>query len=98
MSTRDRGGPGMQRTSPAGVRLAALCVTLTLASVLGAAPIAALAAPGDITTVAGTGSFTGGTSGGDGDGGPALQASISLPFGVATAPGKYYLSQNGSQF
>ena len=85
----------MNRPSHVPRRLALLCAALTLATVVGGRSLTAHAAPGDITTVAGTGNFFGGTSGHDGDGGPAVQASIPPPFGLATAPGKYYFSQNG---
>jgi sugar lactone lactonase YvrE len=84
----------MRRTQATPVRLAALGIVLTMASVFGAHPFTAYAAPGDITTVAGTGKFGGGD---DGDGGPVLQANISVTFGIATtSSGKYYVSQTRS--
>jgi NHL repeat len=62
------------RRLPSGVALAAACAALACS-----AP-AALAAPGDITTVAGT------TAGFGGDGGPAIAARLAGPFSVAVTP------------
>src|SRR5215472_4127005 len=84
----------MQRTPATPVRLGVLCVLLTVASVFAGDTLTAHAAPGDIATVAGTGRFG---SGGDGDGGPVLQANVSVPYGIATtSSGKYFVSQTRS--
>ncbi|HET9050879.1 MAG TPA: right-handed parallel beta-helix repeat-containing protein [Candidatus Dormibacteraeota bacterium] len=55
----------------------------------------AAAAAGDITTVAGTGSFVV-SSGSAGDGGPPLAADLLFPYGVATSSGRSFLSQDGT--
>lgn len=70
----------------------ALFLAAAVAVALAAAG-AAIAAPGDITTVAGNDPFA--YEGGVGDGGPATSASLVSPWGVALAGGKLFLSQNG---
>lgn len=61
---------------------------MSVATALAAGPALSLAAPGDITTVAGTG-----TSGFSGDGGPAPLAQLDLPNAVAVdAAGNLFLA------
>lgn len=85
----------MNGTPAISRRRKVLYAAVVLATVIaGGLPLRAHAAPGDITTVAGTGAF-GYHVGSDGDGGPPLSANLHPPYGVATAPGRYYLSQNG---
>src|SRR5215831_12106313 len=86
----------MKRASTVSVRRAALYAALLLATIVGGAPLTAHAGPGDITTVGGTGTCCGG--GADGDGGPVLQAHLQPPYGIVTAPGKYYFSENEGTF
>src|SRR5262249_45214327 len=74
--------------------LAASALLSIVTALVAVPPRPALAAPGDVTTVAGTGSFFG-SGGGDGDGGPPLSADLLPPYRVAIAPGAYYLSQTG---
>src|SRR2546426_8642421 len=58
-----------------------VCLAAVLGALTAAVPAAALAAPGDIYTVAGNG-----TSGFAGDGGPATSAELSFPAGAAALP------------
>jgi hypothetical protein len=86
----------LERSSRITRRRIALYAALALTVLIAGLPLRAHAAPGDITTVAGTGTCCGG--GADGDGGPALQAHIQPPYGIVTAPGKYYFSENEGFF
>src|SRR5215472_10782791 len=87
----------MNRPFSVSVRRAALYAALVLVTIAGGAPLTAHAAPGDITTVAGTNTCCG-SGGGDGDGGPVLQSHLVPPYGIVTAPGKYYFSENLGNF
>lgn len=89
LRTRLVGWPaGGERPVPAAALMLVLVVTLIGQS------LHAFAAAGDITTVAGTGqcAFTCVTSG---DGGPATSAVVASPYGVSTAPGRFFVSQDG---
>src|SRR3954453_5364553 len=74
--------------SIANRRLAALAVAVATAGVIATV---ALAAPGDIRTLAGNG-----TPGYAGDNGPATAAEIQGPRGIATLPGGGYLIADSS--
>src|SRR2546430_8913212 len=63
-----------------------VCLAAVLGALTAAVPAAALAAPGDIYTVAGNG-----TSGFAGDGGPATSAELSFPAGAAALPSGGFL-------
>src|SRR5215213_9541190 len=73
-------------------RLVVLAAALLSAASLAALPSQALAATGDISTVAGNG-----VSADSGDGGLATSASMRSPLGVAVAPnGDRYIPDYGS--
>lgn len=83
----------MKRTSPVPVRLKLLYAALAIAVLVAGLPLRALAAPGDITTVAGTGTY-----GPPGNGGPPASAALQQPDGVAGAPGKLFISEQGNPY
>src|SRR5262249_42708492 len=94
---RFHGGVDVTRRSPVVLQRLALSVVLGTIVVLAAQPHPALPPPGDISAGAGTGSFNGSSTGGDGDGGPAVSANIPGPYGVvSTGPGTYYFSQGSA--
>ena len=94
-----RWGARVPKTGRAGhaggpLRLAAAALVLALTVTLGVQSLRALAAAGDVTTVAGAGPCTF-TCVSSGDGGPATSASLVSPYGVSAAPGRFFVSQNG---
>ena len=69
-----------------------VCLAAVLGALTAAVPAAALAATGDIYTVAGNG-----TSGFAGDGGPATSAELSFPAGAAALPsGGFLIADRGN--
>jgi NHL repeat len=72
--------------------LVAMRLLITITAALAACAPAALASPGDISTVAGT------TEGFGGDGGPAIAAQLDGPTSVALTPGGGFLVGDVSNF